>query len=53
MQAGIGKLHEDRRGAEVEVLGQEVIPPFRVVQGAAVGVDAARLLVNGTTCEDL
>lgn len=38
MQTSIGKLGQDSGRAEVKMLGQKVVPPFRVCQAAVVGV---------------
>lgn len=48
MQTGVGELHEDSGGAEVKMLRQEVVLPFRAGQAAAVGVNADGPLVHGT-----
>lgn len=48
METGVGELHQDSGGAEVKMLGQEVVPPFRAGQAAAVGVNADGPLVDGT-----
>lgn len=50
MEAGIGKLHQDGGGANVKMLRQVVVPPFRAGQTATVGVNANLPLVNGTAC---
>lgn len=47
VEAGVGELHEDGGGAEVQMLRQEVVPHFRVGQAAAVRVNADGLLVDG------
>lgn len=52
MEAGVGKLHQNSRGAEVKGLGDQVVPPLRARQAAAVGLDADRPLVNGTPCRE-
>lgn len=48
METGIVKLHQDSGGAEVKGLGEEVVPPFRAGQAAAVGVDTDGPLFGGT-----
>lgn len=49
MQTSIGKLGQDSGRAEVKMLSQEVVPPFRVCQAAVVGVHTSWPLVSGTT----
>lgn len=49
MKIGIVKLHQDSGGTEIKGLGEEIVPPFRVGQATAVGVDADGSLFNGTT----
>lgn len=44
-EACFGELHQDGRGAEIEMFRQKVVPLFR----AAVGVNADRSLVDGWT----
>lgn len=48
MEIGIGELHQDSGGAEVKMLRQEVVPPFRAGQAASVRVNADGPLVDGT-----
>lgn len=47
VEIAVGELHQDSGGAEVEMLRQEVVPPFRAGQAAAVGVNADGPLVYG------
>lgn len=48
MQAGVWELHEHSGGAQIKMLGQEVVPLFRAGQASVVGVDADRPLIDGT-----
>lgn len=47
VEIGVGELHQYSGGAEVKMLRQEVVPPFRAGQAAAVGVNADGPLVDG------
>lgn len=49
METSIGELHQDSGGAQIKMFGQEVVPLFRAGKAAAVGVNADRPLIDGTT----
>ncbi len=48
MEAGVGELHQHGGRAEVKMLGQEVVPPFRAGQAATVGINADWPLIDRT-----
>lgn len=46
METAVGKLHQDSGRAEVKMLRQEVVPPFRIGQAGTVGVNADWPLIH-------